>query len=103
MGSMVELAGNHELYDHPLHPYTQALISAIPGYRHRNWSEKRAGSRLEGEVPSPIDPPPGCKFRARCRYAMEICAKENPKLVEVEPEHFVACHLCEKNCGNKEK
>lgn len=101
LGSMVELAGNHELYDHPLHPYTQALISAIPDIDTES-GEKKERIKLEGEVPSPIDPPPGCKFRGRCRYAMEICAKENPKLVEVEPEHFVACHLCEQNYVNKE-
>ena len=83
-------------------PYTQALISAIPDIDTES-GEKKERIKLEGEVPSPIDPPPGCKFRGRCRYAMEICAKENPKLAEVESEHFVACHLCEQNYVNKEK
>ena len=92
LGSMVELASNHDLYDRPLHPYTQALISADPDVE-----ATRQRIKLEGEVPSPINPPPGCKFRARCRYAMDICATQSPVLQEVEPNHFVACHLCNKN------
>ena len=91
LGSMVELASNHDLYDRPLHPYTQALISAIPT------ADPDVEATRQGEVPSPINPPPGCKFRARCRYAMDICATQSPVLQEVEPNHFVACHLCNKN------
>ena len=94
LGSMVELASNYDLYDKPLHPYTQALISAIP-MADPDGEAVRERIKLEGEVPSPIDPPPGCKFRPRCRYAMDICAKEAPQLLEVEPNHFVACHLCQ--------
>ena len=96
LGSMVELASNHDLYDRPLHPYTQALISAIPT-ADPDVEATRQRIKLEGEVPSPINPPPGCKFRARCRYAMDICATQSPVLQEVEPNHFVACHLCNKN------
>ena len=96
LGSMVELASNHDLYDRPLHPYTQALISAIPT-ADPDVETTRQRIKLEGEVPSPINPPPGCKFRARCRYAMDICATQSPVLQEVEPNHFVACHLCNKN------
>ena len=93
LGSMVELASNYDLYDKPMHPYTQALISAIP-MADPDAEKARERIKLEGEVPSPINPPPGCKFRGRCRYAMDICAKEAPKLLEIEPNHFVACHLC---------
>ena len=95
LGSMVELAGNHALYDHPVHPYTQALISAIP---EADMDEEEGKKRvhLEGEVPSPINPPPGCRFKGRCKYAKEICGQEMPELKEVEPEHFVACHMCGK-------
>ena len=96
LGSMVELASNHDLYDRPLHPYTQALFSAIPT-ADPDVEATRQRIKLEGEVPSPINPPPGCKFRARCRYAMDICATQSPALQEVEPNHFVACHLCNKN------
>ena len=95
LGSMVELASNHDLYDRPLHPYTQALISAIPT-ADPDVEATRQRIKLEGEVPSPINPPPGCKFRARCRYAMDICATQSPVLQEVETHHFVACHHCYK-------
>ena len=85
LGSMVELASNYDLYDKPLHPYTQALISAIP-MADPDGEATRERIKLEGEVPSPINPPPGCKFRPRCRYAMPICEKEAPQLLEVEPK-----------------
>ena len=92
LGSMVELASSHDLYDKPLHPYTQALLSAIPipdpeAVRNKNRIQ------LEGEVPSPINPKPGCRFAGRCRYAKPICSEKTPKFKEVEPLHFVACHL----------
>lgn len=95
LGVMVELAGNHALYDHPVHPYTQALISAIP---EADPDEEEGKSRvhLEGEVPSPINPPAGCRFKGRCKYAKEICGQEMPELKEVEPNHYVACHMCGK-------
>ena len=95
LGSMVELASNHALYDHPVHPYTQALISAIPeADMDEEGTKKRV--HLEGEVPSPINPPAGCRFKARCKYAKEICGQEMPALKEVEPGHFAACHMCGK-------
>ena len=98
LGSLVELATNNDLYDKPLHPYTQALISAIP-MADPEAEASRQRIKLEGEVPSPINPPPGCKFRKRCRYAMDICEKEAPTLQEVAPGHFVACHMCHANCA----
>ncbi len=93
LGSMVELADNHALYNQPIHPYTQALISAIP---EADLEEEEGKTRvhLEGEVPSPINPPPGCRFKGRCKYAKDICEKEMPELKEVEAGHFVACHMC---------
>ncbi|WMM24171.1 ATP-binding cassette domain-containing protein [Tissierella sp. MB52-C2] len=92
LGSMAELASNDALYDNPLHPYTKALISAIP-VADPSAEETRNRIKLEGEVPSPINPPPGCKFVKRCAYAKDICHKETPVLKEVEKDHFVACHL----------
>lgn len=95
LGVVVELAGNHALYDHPVHPYTQALISAIPE-ADPDEEEGKPRVHLEGEVPSPINPPAGCRFKGRCKYAKEICGQEMPELKEVEPNHFVACHMCGK-------
>jgi len=92
LGSLVELASNEKLYVKPLHPYTQALISAIP-FPDPESGAKRHRIKLEGEVPSPINPPAGCKFVKRCSYAMDICSKVNPKFMEIEKDHFVACHL----------
>lgn len=92
LGAIVETAPSHELYESPLHPYTQALLSAVP---IPDPTVEKAKKRiiLEGEVPSPINPPPGCKFQARCRYAQPICKEETPKLKEMKPHHFVACHM----------
>ena len=91
LGSLVELGTSDQIFSHALHPYTQALISAIPAADPR--SEKdRERIKLEGEVPSPIKPPSGCKIREICLYATEECAKAVPELVEVEPGRFVACH-----------
>lgn len=92
LGSMVELSTNKKLYNKPLHPYSQALISAIP-IPDPKIEDERNRIKLEGEVPSPINTPPGCKFVKRCPYAMDVCHKEEPKLKEVEEEHFVACYL----------
>ncbi|NLY72987.1 MAG: ATP-binding cassette domain-containing protein [Tissierellia bacterium] len=92
LGVMVELASNEKLYGRPLHPYTQALISAIP-VADPDMEASRERIKLSGEVPSPINPPAGCRFVNRCAYAMDICHKEIPEYREVEDEHFVACHL----------
>ena len=91
LGTLVELTSSSELYAHPAHPYTRALLSAIPIPNPRV-EEQRRRTVLEGEVPSPIDPPPGCRFRSRCPYASERCAQEMPPLQEVSPGHLVACH-----------
>ncbi|QAT41091.1 oligopeptide/dipeptide ABC transporter ATP-binding protein [Clostridium sp. JN-9] len=92
LGTMVELASSHDLYEKPLHPYTQALLSAIP-IPDPEIERKRKRIMLEGEVPSPINPKPGCRFAARCRYAKPICLEKDPEFKEIEKDHFVACHL----------
>ncbi|MDD2955162.1 MAG: dipeptide ABC transporter ATP-binding protein [Oscillospiraceae bacterium] len=90
LGRMMELADSQELYAHPQHPYTQALLSAIPVPDPRH---EKSRIVLEGEVPSPLNPPFGCPFRTRCRYCTEACAQATPQLREVEKGHWVACHL----------
>ncbi|MFL6517675.1 MAG: ABC transporter ATP-binding protein, partial [Bacillus sp. (in: firmicutes)] len=90
LGNMVEVAGKDNLYAEPLHPYTQALISAIPSPDPRVKKERII---LKGDVPSPINPPSGCTFHPRCLMAMEECSKSKPVLKEVKPSHRVACHL----------
>lgn len=90
LGNMMELAPAKPMYANPLHPYTQALLSAVP-IPDPKAVKKRI--LLEGDVPSPINPPSGCRFHTRCRYATERCKLEVPVLQEVEAEHFVACHL----------
>lgn len=92
LGSMVELSSNEKIYDKPLHPYTQALISAVP-VPDPKMEETRERIKLEGEVPSPVNTPPGCKFVKRCPYAMDKCHVVAPELKEVEEDHFVACYL----------
>ena len=90
LGNVVEIAGKKQLFDDPRHPYTQALLDAIPVPD----PERAAMSgELEGDVPSPLNPPSGCCFHTRCKYATERCAREKPVPVEVEPGHQVACHL----------
>ncbi len=92
LGSMVELAKPYVLFDDPKHPYTEALMSAIP-IADPDVEESRKRIMLEGDVPSPINTPKGCKFQARCSKCMDICKIENPEFKEVEKGHFVACHL----------
>lgn len=94
LGHMVELTTSDQLYDNPLHPYTSALLSAIP-IPDPDIEEARERVILEGELPSPINPPSGCVFRTRCPHAMTVCAEKVPAWQEKEPGHFVACHLYE--------
>lgn len=89
LGSMVELADKDRLFDNPLHPYTKALLSAIP---IPDPTAERNRIILQGDIPSPANPPAGCKFNTRCPYAKEICSKEVPEYREIEKDHFVACH-----------
>lgn len=90
LGNLVEIAESDELYENPLHPYTQALLSAIPN-PYKDKDKKRI--MLEGEVPSPIDPPKGCRFASRCKYAKDICRETEPVIKDMGNEHFCACHL----------
>ncbi len=92
LGSMVELASSRELNKYPLHPYTRTLLSAVP-VPDPDVSRARQRIMLEGDVPSPIDPAPGCRFAGRCPYANEKCCCVMPELREVAPEHYVACHM----------
>lgn len=96
LGGMMEITSSEELYSHPLHPYTQALLSAIP-IPDPDVEDQRSSSRirLQGEVPSPINPPPGCKFAGRCRYATDRCRQETPALKDMGSGHFVACFAVE--------
>ncbi|WP_284138961.1 oligopeptide/dipeptide ABC transporter ATP-binding protein [Virgibacillus sp. LDC-1] len=100
LGDMVELTESSKLYDNPLHPYTRALLSAIP-IPDPDVEERRERIILNGELPSPIDPPSGCVFRTRCPMAMEVCSLTKPSWKEVEQDHFVACHLYEGNNTTK--
>ena len=89
LGNMVEFAETKELYEHRYHPYTEALLSAIPTTDVKQKVELKV---LEGDIPSPINPPSGCKFHTRCKFATEKCKEEQPELREITPGHQVACH-----------
>jgi len=92
LGKMVEIGKSDEVYGHPMHPYTKALLSAIP-IPDPEQAALRKRIMLNGEIPSPIDPPPGCRFKGRCKYAKEICSEVDPELKNLGADHFVACHL----------
>lgn len=92
MGNMVELARSEDIYNHPRHPYTQALISAVP-IPDPKIEKNKDLILLEGDLPSPINPPSGCVFRTRCKKAQDICSQEKPELKEATSSHEVACHF----------
>ncbi|HKY56255.1 MAG TPA: ABC transporter ATP-binding protein [Anaerolineales bacterium] len=94
LGKMVELATREDLFRSPLHPYTQALMSAIPVPNPRL---KRERIILKGDVPSPLNPPKGCRFHPRCPWAIEICSQEEPPFKELKPNHWAACWVAEQN------
>ncbi|MBN2462717.1 MAG: dipeptide ABC transporter ATP-binding protein [Dehalococcoidia bacterium] len=89
LGKIVELANNKNLFENPLHPYTEALLSAVPSFKQKD----KARILLHGDVPSPLNPPPGCHFHPRCHRVIPICKQEEPELAEISEGHFVACHL----------
>lgn len=95
LGNIVELADSDEIYQNTLHPYSQALLSSVPIPDPEKEAQKQI-KVLEGDVPSPINPPPGCNFAGRCPRACETCRQQTPPLVEVKPGHWVACHLVKK-------
>ncbi|AEJ44435.1 ABC transporter ATP-binding protein [Alicyclobacillus acidocaldarius] len=90
LGHLVEIGPKHSLYQDPLHPYTQALLSAAPEPRR---TKRRERIILQGDVPSPANPPSGCPFHTRCPRVMDVCRQTMPKPVQVHPDHWVACHL----------
>ena len=90
LGTVVEKCRADELFERPVHPYTQGLLSAIPSPDITSHSERII---MKGEISSPIEPKPGCRFADRCLYAKDVCHKETPELKEIAPDHFVACHL----------
>lgn len=92
LGALVELSSSEEVYKHAMHPYTEALLSAIP-IPDPEVQHSRQRIVLQGDVPSPINPPDGCKFVARCQKAKDVCRRVRPQLKELRPGHFVACHL----------
>ena len=94
LGSIVELADKNTIFSDPRHPYTVALLSSIPTTEAGSADKERI--ILEGSIPSPVNPPPGCKFCTRCYMATEKCRRVSPPLVEIAPNHFCACHYPER-------
>lgn len=97
LGKMVEISKSEELYEKPLHPYTQALLSAVPVPDPEFEKEEKV---LEGDMPSPADPPSGCAFHTRCPFKMDVCVSKEPVLTEIEDGHSVACHLYTETSDN---
>lgn len=95
LGNLVEVGRKIDVYNNTSHPYTQALLSSIP-IADPELSKEIQRIELQGEVPSPLSPPTGCRFHPRCPYVMPICLEERPRLIEVNEEHYVACHLMDK-------
>ena len=96
LGRLIEKAPAERLFEKPMHPYTQALLSAIPVPRIHNRGERIL---IKGEITSPINPKPVCRFANRCEYCTEVCTSQEPQLIEVEPQHFVACHKVNAEMG----
>ena len=94
LGKVVEITASNQLYANPMHPYTKALLSAIP-IPDPKVEEGKERIKMGGEIPSPVDPPAGCRFQNRCKYATERCKKEEPKLRLVGNDHYIACHMIE--------
>ena len=92
LGQLVETCPSDEIYKHPLHPYTQGLLASIPAPNPKLARQKTA-SGLEGDLPSPIDPPTGCRFHTRCPHVMDVCKVIQPPMCQAAPGHFIACHL----------
>src|SRR5690606_12749171 len=94
LGKIAELAPSEELFERPLHPYTRVLLSAIPVPDPSQRGRRRIP--LTGEIPSPANPPPGCRFHTRCPIAVPECSRDEPEWREMRPGHWVACHLAER-------
>jgi oligopeptide transport system ATP-binding protein len=92
LGKIVEISGKYALFEHPRHPYTRALLADVPGLDPRR---RRRRAALEGDPPSPLEPPAGCRFHPRCPFAQEICRTTEPALRPLGPAHLAACHLAE--------
>jgi len=91
LGKLCEVGSPEAIYAQPAHPYTRALIDSIPSADSAE--DNHVGARLEGEIPSPVAPPSGCRFRTRCPDAQDLCAQVEPVMREVAPDHYVACHF----------
>jgi peptide/nickel transport system ATP-binding protein/oligopeptide transport system ATP-binding protein len=99
LGQVVEACGSDELYREPLHPYTRVLLSSIPT---TNPDERKINEPVTGEIPSPLNPPSGCRFRTRCAHAMDVCATARPEMLQPTPGHSVACYLYDTSITQKE-